>query len=114
MNYQELRASESRPGWEFWMRAVLKVARFVLLLLVVPVIYVLCDNPMDTQLAMRARLEQLKIERDSLKENRDKLLRRMEWLKNDNAYLETAARDRLNLQKEGEYVLRFEEAAKAE
>ncbi|MBL9177940.1 MAG: septum formation initiator family protein [Verrucomicrobiaceae bacterium] len=111
MNYQELRAPESQPGWEFWMRAVLKVARLVLLLLAAPVIYVLFDNPMDKQLAMRTRLEDLKIERDSLKETRDKLLRRMEWLKSDNAYLETAARDRLNLQKEGELVLRFEEAA---
>lgn len=111
MNYQELRAPESQPGWEFWMRAVLKVARLVLLLLAAPVIYVLFDNPMDKQLAMRTRLEDLKIERDSLKETRDKLLRRMEWLKSDSAYLETAARDRLNLQKEGELVLRFEEAA---
>ena len=30
----------------------------------------------------------------------------MEWIKNDNAYLEMAARDRLHLQKEGEFVLR--------
>lgn len=91
------------------MRALLKLARFVLLLLVVPVVYVLCDNPMDEQLAMRTKLEQLKEQRDALKADRDKLLRRMEWVKNDNAYLETAARDRLHLQKEGEYVLRFEE-----
>ncbi len=91
------------------MRALLKLARFVLLLLIVPVVYVLCDNPMDEQLAMRTKLEQLKEQRDALKADRDKLLRRMEWVKNDNAYLETAARDRLHLQKEGEYVLRFEE-----
>ena len=91
------------------MRAFLKLARFVLLLLVVPVIYVLCDNPLDEQLAMRTKLDQLKEQRDTLKADRDKLLRRMEWVKNDNAYLETAARDRLHLQKEGEYVLRFEE-----
>jgi cell division protein FtsB len=109
MNYREVRASLPQSGWEGWMRALLKLARFILLLLVVPVVYVLCDNPMDTQTAMRSKLEQLKDQRDTLKENRDKLLRRMEWLKNDNSYLETAARDRLNLQKEGEYVLRFEE-----
>ena len=108
MNYRELRASDPLPRWEFWMRAVLKVGRFVLLLLIVPVIYVLCDNPMDTQLAMRAKLEQLKTSRDSLKGERDRLKRRADWLKSDNAYLETAARDRLHLQKEGEYVFRFE------
>ena len=90
------------------MRAFLKIGRFVLLLLVVPVVYVLCDNPMDEQLAMRTKLEKLREERDALKGDRDKLLRRMEWIKDDNAYLEMAARDRLHLQKEGEYVLRFE------
>jgi len=108
MNYRELRASEPQGTWETWMRAVLKVARFVLLLLTIPVVYVLCDNPMDKQAAMRGKLEQLQAERDVLKTDRDKLLRRMEWIKNDNAYLEMAARDRLHLQKEGEYILRFE------
>ena len=108
MNYREVRASEPQTPREFWMRALLKVAKFILLLLVVPVIYVLCDNPMDTQMAMRTKLDQLKVQRDTLKTDRDKLLRRMEWIKNDNAYLEMAARDRLHLQKEGEYVLRFE------
>jgi cell division protein FtsB len=63
---------------------------------------------MDKQAAMRGKLEQLQAERDVLKSDRDKLLRRMEWIKNDNAYLEMAARDRLHLQKEGEYILRFE------
>ena len=107
MNYRELRASEPQGTWETWMRAVLKVARFVLLLLTIPVVYVLCDNPLDKQAAMRGKLEQLQAERDVLKTDRDKLLRRMEWIKNDNAYLEMAARDRLHLQKEGEFVLRF-------
>ena len=107
MNYRELRASDPQGTWETWMRAVLKVARFVLLLLTIPVVYVLCDNPMDKQAAMRGKLEQLQGERDVLKSDRDKLLRRMEWIKNDNDYLEMAARDRLHLQKEGEFVLRF-------
>ncbi|MCX6839704.1 MAG: septum formation initiator family protein [Verrucomicrobia bacterium] len=108
MNYRELRASDPQGTWETWMRAVLKVARFILLLLTIPVVYVLCDNPMDKQAAMRGKLEQLQGERDVLKSDRDKLLRRMEWIKNDNDYLEMAARDRLHLQKEGEYILRFE------
>jgi cell division protein FtsB len=108
MNYREVRAAEPRTPWEYWMRALLKLAKFVLLLLVVPVIYVLCDNPLDEQLAMRTKLDQLKAQRDVVKTDRDKLLRRMEWIKNDNAYLEMAARDRLHMQKEGEYVLRFE------
>jgi cell division protein FtsB len=107
MNYREVRASESQSPWEGWVRACLKLARFVLVLLFVPVVYVLCDNPIDTQNAMRVKLDQLKEQRNVLQSDRDKLLRRMEWIKNDNAYLEMAARDRLQLQKEGEYVLRF-------
>ena len=107
MNYREVRASEPQSRWESWVRAFLKLARFVLLLLIVPVVYVWCDNPIDTQNAMRTKLDQLKEQRDVLQSDRDKLLRRMEWIKNDNAYLEMAARDRLHLQKEGEFVLRF-------
>ena len=72
-----------------------------------PVVYVWCYNPIDTQNAMRTKLDQLKEQRNVLQSDRDKLLRRMEWIKNDNAYLEMAARDRLHLQKDGEFVLRF-------
>ncbi len=107
MNYREVRASEPQSPWVGWVRAFLKLGRFVLLLLIVPVVYVWCDNPIDTQNTMRSKLEQLKEQRDVLQTDRDKLLRRMEWIKNDNAYLEMAARDRLHLQKEGEFVLRF-------
>jgi len=107
MNYREVRASDPQSRWVGWVRAFLKLARFVLLLLIVPVAYVLCDNPLDTQNAMRAKLEDLKGQRQELQADRDKLLRRMEWIKNDNAYLEMAARDRLQMQKEGEFVLRF-------
>ena len=107
MNYREVRASEPQTRWESWMRAFLKAGRFVLLLLIVPVVYVLCYNPIDTQNAMRTKLEQLKEQRNMLQADRDKLLRRMEWIKSDITFLEMAARDRLHLQKEGEFVLRF-------
>lgn len=108
MNIREQHVSEPQSVWVSWMRAVLKVARFVLMLLVAPVIYVLTYHPMDTQLAMRVKLDELSEQRDILRADRDKLLRRMEWIKDDNDYLETAARDRLHLQKEGEYVIRFD------
>ena len=77
MNYREVRATEPQSRWENWVRAFLKLARFVLLLLTVPVVYVLCDNPIDTQNAMRTKLEQLKEQRNTLQADRDKLLRRM-------------------------------------
>ncbi len=108
MDYRELRASEPQSRWVTWMRVVLRIGRFLAVCLIMLVIYSLCDNSMDQQLSMRAKLETLKTERDALRTERDKLKRRMEWIRSDNAYLETVARDRLHLQKEGEYVLRFE------
>lgn len=108
MNYREVRAAEPQSPWVSWLRALLNLGKFVLLLLVIPVVYVLCDNPLDEQLVMRTRLEQLQQQREALQQERDKLLRRMEWIKSDNAYLEMAARDRLHMQKEGEFVLRFD------
>ncbi len=65
------------------------------------------SQPLDAQTAMRDKLEQLKHQRDSLAQERDKLLRRKDWLEKDDAYLELMSRDRLNRQKEGEYILRF-------
>lgn len=108
MDYRELRASEPQSRWVTWMRVVLRIGRFLAVCLIMLVIYSLCDNSMDQQLSMRAKLETLKTERTALRTERDKLKRRMEWIRSDNAYLETVARDRLHLQKEGEYVLRFE------
>jgi hypothetical protein len=40
---------------------------------------------------------------------RDKRLRRLNWIQTDEGSLEMEVRDRLNLQKNGEYVLRFED-----
>lgn len=108
MDYRELRASEPQSRCEKWGRAVLRLGRFAVLCVVMFVIYDKFGNPINQQLAMRAKLEVLKTERDSLQDERDRLKRRMEWIRSDNAYLEAVARDRLHLQKEGEYVLRIE------
>ena len=107
MNLREIRADLPQSPLEHWARILLRVAKFVLLLLIVPVILVVFHNPLDEQTAMREKLEQLKEQRDDLKVERDKWLRRKDWLEKDDAYLELQARDRLNRQKEGEYVLRF-------
>jgi len=40
-------------------------------------------------------------------------VRKMDWIRKDVDYLEIAARDRLGLQKDGEYVIRFSDEAKA-
>ncbi|MBL9130667.1 MAG: septum formation initiator family protein [Verrucomicrobiaceae bacterium] len=107
MKLRVTRADLPQGNLEHWARVLLRVAKFVLLCLIVPVILVLFHNPLDEQTAMRDKLELLKHQRDSLKAERDKWLRRKDWLEKDDAYLELQARDRLNRQKAGEYVLRF-------
>ncbi len=107
MKLRETRAELPQSHLEHWARVLLKVAKFILLLLVVPVVLMLFHNPLDEQLAMRKKLEMLTQQRDSLKSERDKWLRRKDWLEKDDAYLEIQARDRLNRQKDGEWILRF-------
>ncbi len=107
MKFRETRAELPQSHLEHWARVLLKVAKFILLLLVVPVVLMLFHNPLDEQLAMRKKLEMLTQQRDSLKSERDKWLRRKDWLEKDDAYLEIQARDRLNRQKDGEWILRF-------
>lgn len=107
MKLRVTRADLPQSNLEHWARVLLRVAKFILLLLVAPVILIVFHNPLDAQTAMRDKLEQLKHQRDSLAQERDKLLRRKDWLEKDDTYLELMSRDRLNRQKEGEYILRF-------
>jgi cell division protein FtsB len=107
MKLRVTRADMPQGNLEHWARVLLRVAKFVLLLLVAPVILIVFHNPLTEQNAMRDKLESLRHQRDSLSHERDKLLRRKDWLEKDDAYLELMSRDRLNRQKEGEYILRF-------
>lgn len=107
MKFRVTRADLPQGNLEHWARVLLRVAKFILLLLVVPTILVVFHNPLDAQTAMREKLDELKRQRDSLAQERDKLLRRKDWLEKDDVYLELMSRDRLNRQKEDEYILRF-------
>lgn len=107
MKLRVTRADLPQSNLEHWARVLLRVAKFILLLLVAPVILVVFHNPLTEQNAMRDKLESLRHQRDSLAQERDKLLRRKDWLEKDDVYLELMSRDRLNRQKEGEYILRF-------
>ena len=108
MTYRETRADQPQGRLEHWARVLLRVAKFLLLCLIVPAILLCFRNPLHEQTAMREHLTTLKEQRDALQAERDKLLRRKTWIEQDDAYLELMARDRLNRQKEGEYVLRFD------
>jgi cell division protein FtsB len=97
------------PRLERWLRRLIRTVKFCALLLVVPLVIHQYKRPMAEQQAMRDRLETLRAERDRRLAERDKLLRQVDWIKNDIGYLEARARDHENMHKKGEYVIRFED-----
>ncbi len=58
---------------------------------------------------LQASIKRLTAEKTALETERDRLVNRVEWAKNDDSYLEILARDRLNKQKDGEVILRLKE-----
>lgn len=111
MSYQEIQGHRMTPeqATDRWLRWGIRLGKGVLVLLVFAAILTGVKQPLHEQNAMRAKLAGLEREAAGLKEERDKLLRRLNWIQTDTAYLELEVRDRLNLQKGGEFVLRFED-----
>jgi cell division protein FtsB len=62
---------------------------------------------MDRQADLDRLLQKQKHEKETLQAENRRLESRVEWIKHDPAYLETQARDRLDLAREGETVVRF-------
>jgi cell division protein FtsB len=110
MEYREFQIEHERPQqMDRWLRALVRLGKFCLLLLAVPVVIAIYKKPLAEQNAMRAKLATMEIQRDNLKDERDKLLRQVDWIKTDPNYLEIRARDHENMHKKGEYVIRFVE-----
>ncbi|MDZ4287896.1 MAG: septum formation initiator family protein, partial [Prosthecobacter sp.] len=110
MEYHEFQTEDETPQHvERWLRALVRVGKFCLLLLVVPAVLMIYRHPLAEQKAMRDKLEAMKQQRDGLVAERDKLKRQSDWIKSDPNYLEIRARDHENMHKKGEYVIRFEE-----
>ena len=110
MKYQEIQnESPTAPQpVDRMLGGLVRLGKICLLLLVVPVVVEIYKKPLAEQNAQREKLEALKGERDALAGTRDKLVRQMDWIKNDTAYLEMRARDHEHMHKKGEYVIRFE------
>jgi hypothetical protein len=111
MSYQEIHGGRMNPeqSTDRWLRWGIRAGKGVLVLLAFVGIMAGFKRPMEEQNAMRAKVDGLKRESEALREDRDKMLRRLSWIQTDEGYLEMEVRDRLNLQKSGEYVLRFED-----
>ncbi len=82
--------------------------RFLLLLLVVPVFLVFFKQPQSEHEQVQETLEELAVERLDLAGKLDRLKRQEQWIRNDPAYLQLAARDARDRQKPDEIILRLE------
>ncbi|MFV1994234.1 MAG: septum formation initiator family protein [Verrucomicrobiales bacterium] len=94
-------------GPDIWLR-LNRVLLVLMFLLVMAGILSLFWPEMERRKELESNLLQLTETRDALRERRQKLGARLEWLKTDPEYLETVARDRLDLQKDDELIIRIE------
>ncbi|CAN5853420.1 hypothetical protein BH11VER1_BH11VER1_18980 [soil metagenome] len=95
-------------GPNFLARLV-KLNRYLLLLLIIPTGVIYFWPPFKDQEIAEHKLASLSQKRDTLKTEVKHLEQKLDQIKNDPEYLETMARDRLHLQKDGEVILRFED-----
>jgi len=107
VDYTDFRARREASLWQRWNRVLL-----ILLLLAVWLVIISLFVPPYKKLKIgRADIDKLQQQRDEQQALLSKQTREVNLLKTDPAYLETIARDRLDLMKEGETVFRIESAA---
>lgn len=109
MGYQEFQPhlQPAQHAADRWLRRCVWAAKGVLVLGIFAIMVVGFKQPVVGQQAIRAQVARLTLKKEMLKSERDRLQRRLQWLQTDSGYLEMEVRDRLNLQKSDEFVLRF-------
>jgi cell division protein FtsB len=98
-------AQEERAGWLMW-GTWLNLA--VLLTLIIPVLFLKFRPPVQQEQAVQAAMQKQVDRRDARLAERDRLQLKLDLIRKDKEYLEVMARDRLQMQKDGELILRFE------
>jgi cell division protein FtsB len=106
-SYGDFRARREASVWQRWNRVLL----LLLLLSVWLVIVSLFVPPYKKLKIGHAEIDNLQAQRDEQQVLLSRQTREVSLLKTDSAYLETIARDRLDLMKEGETIFRVESAA---
>jgi cell division protein FtsB len=107
VDYSDFRARREATVWQRWNRVLLTL----LLLAAWLVIMSLFVPPYKKLKLGHAEIDNLQSQRDEQQMLLAKQTREVNLLKTDSVYLETIARDRLDLMKEGETVFRIESAA---
>ena len=106
-SYGDFRARREATVWQRWNRVLL-----LLLLLAVWLVIVSMFVPPYKKLKIgHAEIDILEAQRDKQQVLLSHQTREVNLLKTDPAYLETIARDRLDLMKDGETIFRVESAA---
>jgi cell division protein FtsB len=107
VDYTDFRARREATVWQRWNRVLL-----TLLLLAVWLVIVSLFVPPYKKLKIgRADIDNLQAQRDEQQAVLSRQTREVNLLKTDPAYLETIARDRLDLMKDGETIFRIESTA---
>ena len=105
-SYGDFRARREATVWQRWNRVLL-----LLLLLAVWLVIVSMFVPPYKRLKIgHAEIDKLQAQRDEQQVLLSRQTREVNLLKTDPAYLETIARDRLDLMKPGETIFRLETA----
>jgi len=106
-SYGDFRSRREATVWQRWNRVLV-----TLLLLAVWLVIVSMFVPPYKKLKIgHADIDKLQAQRDEQQAMLSRQTREVNLLKTDPAYLETIARDRLDLMKEGETIFRIESAA---
>jgi cell division protein FtsB len=106
-SYGDFRARREASVWQRWNRVLI-----TLLLLAVWLVIVSLFVPPYKKLKIgHADIDKLQAQRDEQQMLLSRQTREVNLLKTDPAYLETIARDRLDLMKDGETIFRVESAA---
>ena len=101
----DLPSHKKGGGWLF-RATVFNLCLFTAL--IVPMLFLYYKSPASQEETERAKLAQLEEERGALRTERAQLRQKMDLIQKDPDYLEVMARDRLQMQKDGEIILRFE------
>lgn len=101
----DMPSHESGGGW-FARATVFNLC--LLSALIIPLLLHYYKSPAHQEEVERSKLAQLEVSRDALRGERSQLRQKLDLIQKDPDYLEVMARDRLQMQKDGEIILRFE------
>ena len=98
-----------REGRSSFLARATMVNFLLLVAMIVPFCVLAFRPPAAEEEAQRGRLRELEGRRDELVTEKARLRQKCDLVVNDPEYLELMARDRLQMQKDGKFIFRFED-----